>query len=77
MLRHLRSFSGKGVFGMARVATCYADQTPPYYYNVTFIVRETGAKLTKSFDSEYLAYKFVNKLKHSKRCVLVSYPLFK
>lgn len=62
---------------MARTATCYANQTPPYYHNVTFIVRETGEKLIKSFESEYMAYKFVNKLKHSKRCVLVSYPSFK
>lgn len=61
---------------MARVVTCYADQTPPYCYNVTFIVRETGNKLTKSFDSEYAAYQFVNKLRHSKRCILVSCPLF-
>lgn len=61
---------------MPRVITCYADQTPPYYFNVTFIVKATGDKLTKSFESEYAAYQFVNRLKHSKRCVLVSYPLF-
>ena len=62
---------------MTRVATCYTYESPPYYYNVTFIVKETGAQLIKSFESEYLAYKFVNRLKHSKRCILVSYPLFK
>ena len=62
---------------MARVATCYATEAPPYYYNVTFVVRKTGAKITKSFESECLAYKFVNKLRHSNRCALVSYPLFK
>lgn len=62
---------------MAYVKTCYARETPPYYYNVTFIVNATREQLTRSFDSEYLAWKFVNKLKHSKRCTLVSYPLFK
>lgn len=62
---------------MAKVATCYADEAPPYFYNVTFIVKGTGAKLTKSFDSEYLAYKLVNKLRHSKNCILVSHPLFR
>ena len=62
---------------MARVATCYATELPPYYYNVTFIIKESGVKLTKSFDSECSAYKFVNKLRHSNRCILVSCPLFK
>lgn len=62
---------------MAREAICYDNETPPYYYNVRFIVKETGVGLTKSFDSEYMAYKFVNRLKHSKRCILVSYPIFK
>ena len=62
---------------MASVATCYATEAPPFHYNVTFIVRATGAKIIKSFESEYLAYKFVNKLRHSNRCILVSYPLFK
>lgn len=61
---------------MARVATVYDGQPTPYYYNVKFIIRETGAKLTKSFESPYNARQFVNKLKHSKRCILVSYPLF-
>lgn len=61
---------------MARVATCYANETPPYPYNVTFMVKSTGAKLTKSFDSEYLAYKFTNKLRYSKTCTLISHPIF-
>ena len=59
-----------------KMATCYANETPPYYYNVTFIVKQTGEKLIKSFESEYSAYRFVYKLKHSKKCVLVSYPNF-
>lgn len=62
---------------MAKTAVCYDWEIPPYEYNVTFIVRATGETLTKSFDSEYLARKFVNKLKYSKRCVMVARPLFK
>lgn len=62
---------------MAQMKTCYEHEVPPYYFNVTFIVKATGEKLTRSFDSEYFAYKFVNKLKYSKRCILVSCPLFK
>lgn len=62
---------------MAKVATVYDGQPEPYHYNVRFIVKSSGARLTKSFESDYMAYKFVNKLKHSKQCVLVSYPLFR
>ena len=62
---------------MARVATVYDGQPEPYYYNVRFIINATGVKLTKSFESPYNARQFVNKLKHSKRFTLVSYPLFK
>lgn len=62
---------------MARVVTVYDGQPAPFYYNVCFIIKETGAKLVKSFESEHMAYQFVNKLRHSKRCALVSYPLFK
>ena len=43
---------------------------------VKFIVRETGAVVTKEFDSYYRCRKFVMKLKHSKKCCLVSYPNF-
>ena len=46
------------------------------YYKVTFIVNESGVKVTKGFDSPYLARKFVIKLKHSKKCTLLSYPCF-
>ena len=56
--------------------TRYAYETASYYYDVTFIINETGEKLTRSFETEYLARKFVNKLKYSKRCTLVSYPIF-
>lgn len=47
------------------------------YYKVCFVVNATKMELTRSFDSEYLARKFVNKLKHSKKCTLLAYPLFK
>lgn len=43
-------------------------------YEVTFLVLESNTEVTKTFDSEYLARKFVNKLKHSKKCRLLSYP---
>ena len=45
-------------------------------YEVTYMVKETGVVLTKVFHSEYLARKFVNRVVHGKRCVLVSCPLF-
>lgn len=46
------------------------------YYKVTYIVNESGVRITKGFESPYLARKFVLKLKHSKKCTLVSYPIF-
>ena len=57
--------------------TAYANEagTLPCRYKVTFL-NETNQKLTRGFDSEYLARKFVQKIKHSKRCTLISYPLF-
>lgn len=39
-------------------------------------LNEKGARVEKEFDSEYFCRKFVNKLRHSKRCRLVSFPLF-
>ena len=57
-------------------ATYYAENAAFGYYNVTFIVNESRQKLTKCFDSPYQAKLFVNKLRHSKRCTLISYPLF-
>lgn len=44
--------------------------------NVRFVVVATGAVVDKHFDSYYLCRKFVNKLKHSSKCRLVSYPNF-
>ena len=46
-------------------------------YDVTFLVLKTGKSVTKKFYSEFLARKFVNKLKRSKECKLLSYPYFK
>ena len=42
---------------------------------VVFLVNETGERVTKLFDSPYHCRLFVNKLKHSKRLSLVSYPI--
>ena len=46
------------------------------HYKVVFVNNSTKARLVRSFDSPYLARKFVNKLKHSTRCTLVSSPIF-
>lgn len=39
-------------------------------------INERGERVTKVFDSPYTCRLFVIKLKHSKRCKLVSYPNF-
>lgn len=44
-------------------------------YTVSFI-NAKKVNVTKTFDSLYKARLFVNKLKRSKTCVLISYPLF-
>lgn len=56
--------------------TCYANECPSMPYNVTFIVKSSGEKVTRGFASPYLAQKFINKLKYSKKCSLISYPIF-
>ena len=61
---------------MAQSATCYANETPEFFYTVTYRVDKTGTELTYSSDSPYLARQFVNKLKRSKTCTLLSYPNF-
>ena len=43
-------------------------------YKVIFI-NERSQRVEKFFDSLFLCRKFVNRLKHSKKCKLVSYPL--
>lgn len=44
--------------------------------NVVYLIKKSGVRVSKSFESEFLCRKFVNKLKHSKTCELISYPLF-
>lgn len=46
----------------------------PGVNRVVFVVNATGKKLCRDFESPYLAHLFVNKLKHSRKCRLVSYP---
>ena len=45
--------------------------------SVTYRIKDTGKVITKEFDSEYRCRVFVNKLKHSAKCELISYQLFK
>lgn len=44
--------------------------------DVVYIVKASGTRVTKHFESPYQCRQFVNKLKRSKKCALVSYPLF-
>lgn len=43
-------------------------------YDVTFLVKETHKKVTKSFSSPYLCMNFIRKCRYSKKVELVSYP---
>lgn len=54
--------------------TKYAEETSPGFYDVVFIANDSGRRLVRNFNSPWAAMKFVNKLKHSKRATLVSYP---
>ena len=58
--------------------TTYADAADDGlgFYKVTFRENRTNRTLLRSFDSEYFCREFVRKLKHSRRCTLLSYPLF-
>ena len=51
---------------------CYAHEANPYGLSVTYLVLKTGVRLTRSFESPYLARAFVNKLRHSKECKFVA-----
>lgn len=53
------------------------NDTTQGFYKVMFMVNATGEQLMRGFSSEYLAWKFVNKLKHSKKCTLIACPIFK
>ena len=55
----------------------YVEDVPYVGINdVVFIANDSGRKLVRQFNSPYQARAFVNKLKRSKRCTLVSYPMF-
>lgn len=45
-------------------------------FEVVFLVKATGAKVTKVFDSPYLCRRFVNKVKHGNSLELISCPVF-
>lgn len=45
-------------------------------YDVEFIVKASGTLVKRSFSSLYKCRAFVNKLMHSKKCTIVSYPIF-
>lgn len=44
---------------------------------VRFLVIETDKVVEKKFDSYFLCKKFVNKMRYSKKCRLISYPTFR
>lgn len=43
---------------------------------VKFMVLESGAVVEKKFDSYLECRKFVNKMRHSRKCRLICYPNF-
>lgn len=43
-------------------------------YEIVFRVKKDGAIVHERFDSPFLCKRKVNKLKHSKKCELISYP---
>ena len=55
--------------------TTYETEENLGYYKVTFL-NEKGIRLVRGFDSPYEARKFVNKIRKSTRCTLVSYSGF-
>jgi len=55
--------------------TTYENETNPGFYRVCFI-NEKGVRLVRGFDSPYQARKFVEKIRKSRRCTLVSYTGF-
>lgn len=44
-------------------------------YKVIYRIRGTDTVITKEFGSPYLCRSLVAKLKHSKKCELISYPI--
>ena len=43
---------------------------------VVYIVKESGVRVSKTFDSDSRCRAVIRKLRHSKKCLLVAYPLF-
>lgn len=43
---------------------------------VVVFLNGRGEKVKREFDSEYHCRRFVNRLRHSRRCRLISCPLF-
>lgn len=43
-------------------------------YKVVYRIRESGSRVTRTFESPYLCRRFVIKLRHSKKCELISSP---
>lgn len=63
---------------MANNGASYLDESDDGsgFYKVTFRENKTNRLLLRTFDSEYFCRKFVQKMKHSRRCTLLNYPLF-
>lgn len=45
-------------------------------YRVVFMVNQSKTVITRYFDSPYKCKIFVNKLNYSKKCTLISCPVF-
>lgn len=44
-------------------------------YLVEYLINKTNKRLVQKFSSPYQARKLVNRLRHSKKCTLISYPI--
>lgn len=45
--------------------------------DVVFLENKSGKRLVRQFDSPYIAEKFVNKVRRSRKLTLISYPIFR
>lgn len=45
-------------------------------YKVVYRIKASGVEVTKTFESPYLCRRLVIKLRHSRKCELVSSPYF-
>ena len=53
----------------------YVGESSRHGYSVEYLVNTSNTRLVRVFDSPYQAMKFVNRLRHSKKCTLISYPI--